>query len=73
MSSEDLAKILDIETFIPLIELPVLLEPKLNFTRMTSLTPRESGARKVHYSHLKSWEEASFGGKTYAFDVTEAE
>ena len=73
MSSEYLSMVLGADTFIPLIELPTLLEPRYNFSRMTSLTPREVGARKVHYTHMRSWEEATFGGKSYAFDVTEEE
>ena len=59
---------------IPLIELPVLLEPLNNHSRLTSLTERESGARKIFYTHYKDWEDSMFpNGEKYGFDIKESE
>ena len=73
-SAEMLSTLFGTSTYIPLLELPVLLEPYQNFNRLTSLSVRELGARQIHYSHLKGWEESTFPkGATYAFNVTDQE
>ena len=73
-SADYLTALFGAATYIPLLELPVLLEPYTDFNRLTSLSARERGARQVHYSNLKGWEGATFPkGATYAFNVTDKE